>query len=220
MMNKNIVIVGSGGLAREIYSYIKYDIKHSLLQNVNIKGFVDKDLNSFNLSRIPEEYLGDEFSCSVADNDYFIVALGFKHNSLRRKIIGILGHRGARFFSYIHSSSFVGESVKIEEGVIICPNCVVTSGVIIGKHSILNIYSSVGHNCLLGEYSILSPYATLNGGVNTGHELFMGTNSVVLEGLTIGDKCRISAGVVLTKNIGDNSTVFNKAKHFVLQKGI
>lgn len=218
MTTRNIIIVGSGGFAKEVYSYIKYDLEKGFLENVRIKGFVDRNSHSFTLSGIPEEYLGDESSCQISTTDYFVVALGFKRNNIRKNIIGILQSRGAKFFSYVHSGSFVSISSVVEEGVIICPNCMIIGGAVIKKHAILNIYSSVAHDCLLGEYSILSPYATLNGGVKTGCELFMGTKAVVLGGLIIGDRCQISAGVVLTKNTGDDVIVFNKVKCLIMKK--
>lgn len=218
MVTKRIVIVGSGGFAKEVYSYIKYDIENGFLRDVKVKGFVDKDEQSFALSGISEDYLGDEYSCQIEASDYFVVALGFNRDNIRKRIIGVLEGRGAQFLRYVHSNSFVSVTATIEEGAIICPNCIVNSGAVIKKHSVLNIYSSVAHGCLLGAYSILSPYATLNGDVKTGCELFLGTQAAVLAGLTLGDRCRISAGVVLTKNIGDDITVFNKVKCLMMRR--
>lgn len=218
MKTKNIIIVGSGGFAKEIYSYIKHDLRKGLLANVRIKGFIDKNLTTFSSSGISDNYLGDEFSYPISDEDYFIVAIGYTRNNLRKRIIETLENRGAKFFSYIHPNSFVSDDSTVEEGVVICPYCVVTGNAVIKKHAVLNIYSSIAHDCLLGEHAILSPYATINGAVKAGSELFMGTKAVILGGLTIGDRCRVSVGAVLTKNIEDDTYVFSRIKSLLKKK--
>lgn len=214
---KNIVIIGSGGFAKEVYSYLRHDIAiNKVKEKIAIKGFLDTGRENFINSKIPEAYLGDEDSFSPKENDYFLLAIG--NPNIRNKIIGKLESKKYKFFTYIHSSAFIAESSSIEEGVIICPNCMINAHACIGKHCILNIYSSVAHDCELGSYSILSPYSTLNGNVRTGSHLFMGTHSVILSGIRIGSRCTISAGTAVGEHMEDDHSAFLKSRVTYLRK--
>lgn len=216
-IEKNIVIVGSGGFAKEIYSYLRYDVRTKRIDGkIRIKGFLDVNKENFLTSKIHEAYLGNEDTFFPEENDYFLVAIG--QASIRNKIIAKLEANKYKFYTYIHSGVFISETSRIEEGVIICPHCVVNPNAYIGKHCILNIYSSIAHDCELGSHSILSPYCTLNGNVKTGSHLFMGTNSAILYGLKIGNCCTIAAGTIVKKDMEDEHSAFLKARVAYLKK--
>lgn len=211
LAEKNIIIVGSGGFAKEIYSYLRHDIvRRKNSEKIRIKGFLDICEESFLAAKIPETYLGHEDTFTPEENDYFLVAIG--EVDTRGKIIKKFETNKYKFYTYIHSSAFISETSIIDEGVIICPNCMVNANAHINKHCILNIYSSIAHDCELGSYSILSPYCTLNGNVKAGDNLFMGTNSAVLLGRKIGSNCTVSAGCIVTKDMEDGKSAFLKAR--------
>lgn len=205
----NIIIVGAGGFAKELYSYIALDIENKVLNNHTIKGFLDISEDAFLDMKIDSLYLGDENNYQIEENDLFIVAIG--NIKLREKIINKLKTFNAKFFTYIHSSAIIAKNATIGEGVIICPNSIIQANSVVMNYCVINIFSSIGHDSTIGENSILSPYCTLNGNVIVGDKLFMGTRSTILLGISVGNNCTISAHTVLRSDIGDGIIVQDKS---------
>lgn len=204
----NIIIVGAGGFAKELYSYMALDIENKILNNHIIKGFLDISKDAFLDMKIDSLYLGDENNYQIEENDLFIVAIG--NIKLRQKIINKLKTLNAKFFTYIHSSVIIAKNATIGEGVIICPNSIIQANAVVMDYCVINIFSSVGHDSTIGKNSILSPYCTLNGNVIAGDKLFMGTRSTILLGMSVGNNCTISAHTVLRSDIGDGIIVQDK----------
>lgn len=207
---KNIIIIGAGGFGREVYSYILDDKQKNYLQDTVFKGFIDDNEKNFQELNIKEPYLGTIDNYPYEKDDYVIVAIG--NINIRNKIISKLEKREVNFFSYIHHSVFVAFDAILEDALLICPNSMIQSNAEIKKHSVLNIYCSIGHDSILGENSILSPYCTLNGGVITGKNLFMGTRSTLLLQSTIGSHCMISAHSIIKGKKSDNLLLKTESK--------
>lgn len=199
---KNIIIIGAGGFGREVYSYILDDKKKNYLEDTIFKGFIDDNEKNFQELNLKEPYLGTIDNYHYEKDDYVIVAIG--NINIRNKIISKLEKKEINFFSYIHHSVFIAFDATLEGALLICPHSMIQSNAEIKKHSVLNIYCSIGHDSTLGEHSILSPYCTLNGGVNTGKNLFMGTRSTLLLQSSTGDNCIIAAHSVIKGKKGDN----------------
>lgn len=198
---RNIIVIGAGGFAKELYGYIQSDISKGYLKKTKIKGFLDASCESFDRSNIPSTYLGKEESYDIVEGDEFLLAVG--KIEVRERVINILAKRKANFFTYIHSSVIVDKTAEIGEGVVICPFCMVNANAKVGSYVLMNMYSSIAHDSVLGQSSVLSPYSTINGNVTTGRKLFMGTSSVILLGIKVGDSCVVSAGTVISKDMQD-----------------
>jgi maltose O-acetyltransferase len=74
-------------------------------------------------------------------------------------------------------------------------SCKITHGVIIETHDFSYSVLRIAYGDLLCK----------NGAVKIGNNVFIGMNSIILPGVTIGDNCVIGAGSVVTKNIPDNT---------------
>ncbi len=212
----NIIIVGAGGFAKEIFGYIQGEINNGLLTHYQVKGFLDISAEAFEEMNVDSEYFGSEDDYCIQENDVFLVAIG--NIELKEIIINKLLAKNAKLMTYTHSSAIVDQDSKIGKGVIICPFCIINSQAHIDDYCMLNIYSSVAHDSMLGKYSILSPYATLNGNVSTGEKLFMGTRGSILPGLKIGMSCVVAAGTVVAKDMEDRVTAFPKGRTSYLRK--
>lgn len=213
---KNIIIVGSGGFAKELFGYIESEIKKNILKECYVKGFLDISFEAYQEMKIDSKYLGSENEYTIEDEDEFLIAVG--NIELKEEIISTLLEKNAKLMTYIHSTAIVDLGAKVGEGVVICPFCMVNNQAIIEDYSMLNIYSSVAHDSKLGKYSILSPYATLNGNVNSDEKLFMATRSSVLPGVNIGKSCVVSAGTVVAKDMEDLVMAFPKARTSYMKK--
>jgi sugar O-acyltransferase (sialic acid O-acetyltransferase NeuD family) len=113
------------------------------------------------------------------------------------------------FPSLIHPSALLmsPDTIRIGKGAIICAGSILTTNISLGDFVIINLHSSVGHDCILGDFVSLMPGARLSGGVILEDGVYVGTNASILPGLRIGAGATIGAGAVVTKDVAPNSTV-------------
>lgn len=76
-----------------------------------------------------------------------------------------------------------------------------TTGIKIGKHSILNRGNQVGHDSQIGDYFSAMPGSIVSGNVTIGNNVYLGTNSSVKEKISICDKVTIGSNGTVVKNI-------------------
>jgi sugar O-acyltransferase (sialic acid O-acetyltransferase NeuD family) len=93
------------------------------------------------------------------------------------------------------------ENVKIGAGTIICPGSVLTTHITIGSHVLVYLNCTIGHDTQIGDFCTLSPGVNVSGNVHMGNGVFVGTNAVILERLSICENAIIGAGAVVTKSI-------------------
>jgi sugar O-acyltransferase (sialic acid O-acetyltransferase NeuD family) len=111
--------------------------------------------------------------------------------------------------SLIHPQALLMETGKITigKGCIITAGVILTTNIKVGDFVLLNLHSSVGHNCVLGDFSSLMPGARLSGGVILEKAVYIGTNACVLPNIRIGENAVVGAGAVVTKDVAANTTV-------------
>jgi len=198
----DIIIVGAGGFGREVYQWSKDAFNQD---EYRIKGFLSKDSNELDEFAIDAPILGHEDDYQIQDNDRFIIAIG--NVAIKKNVVESLKSKGASFVSLIHPTAIVAPSVKIGEGVVICPYSILTDSVIIGDYVMLNVYVYCGHDSKVGKYSILSPYSTLNGYASLEDEVFLATHSVVTGYKNVGSKSVIGANSLVLHDVEGESKV-------------
>jgi acetyltransferase-like isoleucine patch superfamily enzyme len=63
----------------------------------------------------------------------------------------------------------------------------------LGRFTLMNYQSSLGHDAAAGDFAVLSPYATLGGGAQVGDDVFMGLHASIGPGKRIGARSKVSA---------------------------
>ena len=199
----NIIIVGAGGFAREVYYWVNDTFSK---ESYKIKGFLSynqKDLDGYN---IKGGIIGNDDNYKIGENDRFIIAIG--DIDIKKRAINKLKKRGAKFISLIHPTALIIPTAKIGEGVVICPYCLVSDNVQLDDFVMMNTYASCGHDVKVGKYSILSPYVALNGFVKLENEVFVGTHATVISYKKVGFQSKISANSVVMRNVPSKCMVF------------
>lgn len=203
-----IVIIGAGGHAKELASYI-----HDLNQtgaNLKLLGFIDenKPRGSFAGSRI----LGDfkqlkKIASGHKDKIHYITAVG--DNLIRLKLVKAaeaLKLKNLVPWTLKHPHVLIGKEVEIGEGCSLCPGSIITTHVTIGKHSIVNVHASISHDAKVGEFTNINPGVKICGNVTLGKACYIGAGATIIDKIAIGDNVIIGAGAVVTKNISSNVT--------------
>src|SRR5436853_318582 len=81
----------------------------------------------------------------------------------------------------------VGSDVEIGEGTCLAPGVIVTTRTTIGRHCILNIHSSVSHDCVFDDYVNINPGATVCGNVCIGEGSYIGAGATIKDKVSIGE---------------------------------
>lgn len=200
---RDLVIFGTGGFAREVLQIV-LDLNDETPQ-WNVVGFADEqlDMRGTSIHDIPViggiEWFAGRSDVSV------VVAIG--GTASRRKVVQrIRDVSDVSFAVLVHPRAWVGRHVQIGEGTIICAGTSVTTDIQIGKHVILNLDCTVGHDTVIEDFVTLAPSVNVSGDVSLREGCDLGTGSVLIQGREIGHWTVVGAGSVIVKDIPANVT--------------
>lgn len=199
---KGIVIIGAGGFGREVLEIIR-DI-NKIKEEWTILGFVD-DSPHFK-DQVLNNYpvLGDsDWLLEYAKNKEIFAVIAIGDSSIREKLVLKIGSI-VQFANLIHPSAMITDTVKMGVGNIITAGCIVSVNIEIGNHVIINLHSTIGHDCVLDDYCSIMPGVNVSGTVHLEKGVFLGTGVKILQNKTIGAKTIIGAGLTIHKNMPPN----------------
>lgn len=217
---KKLVIIGAGGLGREVLQYI-IDINRNIInikdpedkheEIFDIVGFLDDDNEKSGLVyrgiRVFEsiEQIFEVNECNLKGNLYAICAIASP--KAKEQVIGRFSREELQFINIIHPTAYVGETVSLGTGIIIGPNCVITSDICIEDHVCINPMCGIGHGTRIGRFSTLYWNVCVGGDATIGYGAEIGTGAFIKQGTVIEDSCIIGAGAVVLKKVLRGCTV-------------
>jgi len=203
---KNLYIIGAGGFGREVAWLVRRINEQD--NTWNIKGFLDD--NSEKIGTFEDGYpVIDkvELLKTVSEETYAICAVGSAR--IRSTIINKIeayNNPNVKFPILIDPSVISSDRNKFGEGDIICAGNIITVNAVIGKHVIVNLDCTIGHEAILGDFCTLYPSVNVSGGVTVGEGVELGTGSQIIQGINIADKVIVGAGGVVVKNLDEMGT--------------
>lgn len=201
---KDLIIIGAGGLGRELLSYAK-DIMEGGACDWKVKGFINDDLDALNNINTGYPILGPIKGHKIQNNAVYVCALG--ESEARLKIGRNFQEKGAEFINFIHPSVKIRERVKLGVGNILCPNSHINPDTVLGDFVLINSNTGIAHDCVLGDGCSLLGGNSINGHCKLGICVLMGSSSVVIPRRKIGDNAKISAGAVVFTHVKANKTM-------------
>ena len=194
-------IYGCGGLGREIYEIaVRRNTATSLWNQIVFIDDNKDEGNFFGTQIIQFNHLRNhknEFEC--------IIAVG--EPSTRRKLFRKLIDEKIKLTFLIDPTATVSPTAKIGNGSIICEYSTIHTGVELGNNILIQPYCTLGHDIMVGNHSVLSTFCAPGGGVAFGECVFVGMQSTIIEGLTVGDDAIISMGAAVFRDIPAGATV-------------
>jgi sugar O-acyltransferase (sialic acid O-acetyltransferase NeuD family) len=164
-----IALIGAGGFAREVQAQLRDAKVTCPIQTFVDRQFLDPD------SRPLEDFDPAEYVALVA------VASPKGRDSLVQRLPD-----ETRYYSFVHpDAKILGRDVAIGEGSIVCPGCIITTNVTIGRHAHLNIGTTIGHDFRSGDFFTTAPGARISGNCTFGHRVYVGTSAAVREKLSV-----------------------------------
>jgi len=105
------------------------------------------------------------------------------------------------FVTFIHHSAYIGQNVKMGQGIVIMPNVSISPGVEIGNNSLIMVNSSIGHNTKIGECCHIAAQSAIGSFVVIKKGVHIGLNATIRENCVIDDFSTVGMGSVLLSNI-------------------
>lgn len=201
---KNLIIAGAGGFGREVFTWARQT--WGFHGEWRFKGFLDDNPDIYDPDLHPKPVIGRIRDYQPGDNEYFLCAVG--KPAVKQNLAEALLAKGVRPATLIHPSVVIGRKVEIAEGVILCPNVVLTCDIALGRFVTLNVATAVGHDSTVGDWSQSSAFCDLTGASRVGKRVFFGSRASLLPGITVGNDAVIGAGSVVVRDVKAGETVF------------
>ena len=204
---KDIVIIGAGGLGREILDII------IAINNVkptwNVLGFYDD-------ACVSNEIVSENIYClgTIADlikieNQNISVVFGISDREIVQSMVMQLQDKyNFSFPNIIHPSAEINSNIKMGIGNVLAYRNFLSCDITMGDFNYFNILVALGHDVEIGNFNAFMPRTQISGNVTIGDLNFFGMNSAVIQNKTIGSNNIINAFTLLTKSIKDERKYF------------
>ncbi|GAA3928639.1 acetyltransferase [Hymenobacter algoricola] len=197
-----LVIVGAGGLGREVRVLVQQLNDHH--PTWNLLGFYD-DVRP--AAALPLPYLGSIAELNATPEAVAVaVAVGNSHS--RTTVVARLTSPHLSFPSLIHPSVAQApyQQLHISEGCIITQGCILTTDIQLGRHVLLNLGCTIGHDAVLEDFCSLMPHANVGGEAHLESMVYLGTNATVINQVRVGARTIVGAGAVAVRDLPPDCT--------------
>jgi sugar O-acyltransferase (sialic acid O-acetyltransferase NeuD family) len=215
---KKLVILGSGGHAKEIVSAL--DDINARKPAFDFLGFIDPGsperkgqcvcgrpvLGGY--EAVPQPASDISFCCGIGDP------------FARMKECLAAEQLGWEPATLIHPTASIAPTSRIGGGTFIGMGSIVGADATVGVHCSVNVYAAVGHDSSLGDYAVVSPGAMILGGAEVGDLVLIGANAVVHVGRKMGKAAVLGAASFLVEDLAPGRTALgNPARAFPASLG-
>lgn len=201
---QDIVIFGSGGLAREVAFLI--DQINAASPRWNILGYVETERE-----RVGQQVGKYRVYCTEEEllDKKLAAAIGIGTPAVINKIASRFAeHSNIDFPNLIHPSVIRDEPrVALGRGNILCAGNIFTTDIEVGSFNFFNLNCTYGHDARIADCCVFNPGINMSGGVEMGSRCLIGTGATILQYLKIGDEVTVGAGSVVTKDVPAGTTV-------------
>jgi sugar O-acyltransferase (sialic acid O-acetyltransferase NeuD family) len=201
---RDVVILGAGGCARELY-WVFLEANEEKKQ-WNVLGFVDDkpELQGAVVCDLPVLGTMKWLERHERNNLQLISSAGDPRT--RKALAEHGGALGFAFCTAVHPSARMSRWVELGSGTAITAGCVLTTHVKVGAHTLVNLNSTIAHDCVIGPYTTINPGCQISGAVKFGEGVYFGTGAVIIQGKSVGEWSIVGAGSVVTSDIPSHVT--------------
>lgn len=192
---RDLVLIGGGGHCKSVIE-VAESVGYRIIGILDTFENVGKDVLGYKITGT------DEDIPRYVEKAEFIITVGhIKSPAIRIVLHQKVIEAGGRFAKLIASSAYVSRHAKIGEGSVIMHKAMVNADAEIGMGCIINTYANIEHDAVIGDFCHISTGAMVNGNCLVGKGTFLGSQSVMVNGVSITEDCVIAAGTMVRKNI-------------------
>lgn len=195
---KSLWIVGGAGAALEVWAVLRA-LEASARMPYALRGFILVEAApEFDAERL-EIRAEQEFLNSASTTEHEVVlAVGSPRS--RAGIAERFSTAGFRFPILVHPQVIVGPHVSLGPGSVVMAGSVLETHVSTGSHALINVQTSLAHECRLGDCCSLGPGVHLGGRVRLGDRCDLGVGAVIRPGVTLGADLVVGAGAAVVED--------------------
>lgn len=196
---KQVVIVGSGGLAREVLQ-VALDINRDY-RSLDILGFVDPghDISCGAIQGVP--VLGN-LNWLKESPDSIAAVLAIPDSQERRQVCMSLTEAGhTNYATLVHPRAWLGQNVAVAMGTVVCAGSSLSTDISIGPHSIINLNCTIGYDVTLHHFVTVEAGVQILGSSRLDSCCEVGAGSTIGEGVTIGECATITRGSAVHRSV-------------------
>jgi sugar O-acyltransferase (sialic acid O-acetyltransferase NeuD family) len=201
---RKLVIIGAGGLGREVLCWARQSVGHG--EDWVVKGFVDDNPDAFGGRRVSAPLLGTLRDYQPASDEVFVCAIGTPE--VRRRCCETIEGRGGVLHTLVHRTAILGDEVQLGPGAILCPYAIVSGYNRLGKGVIVNLHSSVDHDANVGDWVQINCHCDLTADVQVGDEVWFSSHVTVSPRVKIGARAYLGIGAVILRDVLPDEKVF------------
>ncbi|MDG3818017.1 acetyltransferase [Pseudomonas aeruginosa] len=209
---KKIIILGAGGLGRQVLAQLQIDYSHGI--DWVIGGFLDERGPGAVPTELYYPWLGTPELFVPELDQLFVAAVG--DPASRQKQVEILLAKGAEFVS-IRTRCALG--VRTAYGPTFF-GYDVSSGVDcrIGAYGFIDQQTMLGHDVVIGDYVHIGPRCLLAGYVKVGDRAVINSGAMIARDVSIGEDAVVGMGAVVFKDVAAGQTVVGNPARVIFSK--
>lgn len=200
---KHLIILGAGGMGKEIY----YTAINSIGYGTEfvVKGFLDYPNSDWDITHYPP-ILGIEDNYEIQPDDVFTCSIG--DVQLKHRICEKMKGRGANFQTLIHKNATIKINAKIGAGTIVDSYAVISCDTVVGENCMIQQAAILGHDVVIGDYCRIDCQSFFVGAVKVGDRCTIHTSAVLNHKVVVEDDATIGACSFVVKKVKKGTTVF------------
>lgn len=209
---EQFVIIGAGGQGAEALWVARASGREGFL------GFLDADLSLQGAEVMGAMVIGPEadFIKDKPAGIGFHCAIG--NNTIRQKVAEICEAAGMVPVSLVHPQAIVAPEASVSGGAYVGAFSVISVRAQVGKHVLINLNVTVGHDAVVGDYVQLCPGARVNGICRVGEMSLIGSNAVIEPGRTVGANATLGANSYAVGDVEDGHTAMGVPARTIFRK--
>ncbi|MGQ0840534.1 acetyltransferase [Actinokineospora sp.] len=200
MTTRPLLLVGAGGLAREVLAAVR--AANSVRPQWTVLGFVDDNPARYGTRIDDVPVLGpSDLVADHPDAAVVICTASTRDQASRRRISARLAIPADRYATVIHPSTSIAPGTDIGAGSVLLAFVAVTAPQAIGAHVVVMPHTTITHDDEIADHVTFAARVALAGGVSVGEAAYLGSGALVREGLSIGAGALIGMGAVVLDHV-------------------
>lgn len=187
---EKLILVGGGGHCKACIDVIELQKKYKIVGILDSADKVGETLSGYRIIDTD-----DAMARYVAQGCHFLVTVGqVKSSKLRQQLYSKLEQLNASIATVISPRAHVARTAKIDKGVIVMHDALVNAGAHVANNCIINTKSLIEHDAEIQSHCHISTGAIVNGGAKISSCTFVGSNAVVVHGVSTKTEEFVKAG--------------------------